>query len=98
MWEPILPLIDFIDRYQGLIIGFAMLAFVLLLNQVIYRLFWTSYPTREDYLAAHPGCAAADGVLCATCREKAASMPVRGSGRIFRCTCCDTDLFRVDSA
>jgi hypothetical protein len=98
MWKPILPLVDFIDRYQGLIIGFAVLALVLLLNQVVYRLFWTSYPSREDYLAAHPGCAGTEGVLCATCRQKAASMPVQGSGRIFRCTWCDTDLFRVDNA
>ncbi|WP_426411081.1 hypothetical protein [Bradyrhizobium ganzhouense] len=96
MWKPFLPLVDFIDRYQGLIIGFAVLGFFLLLNQVIYRLFWTSYPSREDYLAAHPGCASADGVLCATCGQKAVSMAVRGSGRMFRCTWCDAELFRVD--
>ena len=98
MWKSILPLVDFVDRYQGLIIGFAFLAVFLLLNQVIYRLFWTSYPTREDYLAAHPGCVSAGGILCATCGQKAASMAVRGSGRVFRCTWCDTELCRVDRA
>jgi hypothetical protein len=95
MWKSLLA---FLDQYHGLIIGFAVLALVLLLNQLIYRRGWKSYPTREDYLAAHPSCATVGGVVCAKCRQKTASMPVRGSGRIFRCTWCDTDLYRVDKA
>ncbi|QPF91418.1 hypothetical protein [Bradyrhizobium commune] len=96
MWNAIAPLLEFVDRYHGLIIGFAALAAVLLLNQLIYRRSWTSYPTREDYLAAHPGCATADGVVCDRCRQKASSMPVKGAGRIYRCAWCETDLYRVD--
>jgi hypothetical protein len=60
MWKPILSLVDFVDRYHGLIIGVAALALVLLINQLICRRRWTSYPSREDDLAAHPGCATTD--------------------------------------
>jgi hypothetical protein len=91
-------LFAFLDEHHGLIIGFAALAGVLFLNQLIYRRRWTSYPSREDYLAAHPGCATGDGVVCAKCRQKAVSMPVRSAGRIYRCTWCDTELYRVDRA
>ena len=93
MWT---SLLTFWGQYYGLAIGFAVLASVLLANQLIYRRGWTSYRTREAYLAAHPGCETADGVICSECGQKAASMPVRGSGRIFRCAWCDTDLYRVD--
>jgi hypothetical protein len=93
MWT---SLLTFWDQYHGLAVGFAALASVLIANQFIYRRGWASYPTREAYLAAHPGCERADGVICSECGQKAASMPVQGSGRIFRCAWCDTDLYRVD--
>lgn len=93
MWNSLLV---FWDQYHGLIIGFAVLALVLLANQLIYRRFWTSYPTREAYLAAHPGCDTMDGVVCATCRRKSVGMTVPRAGRIYRCTWCDTDLYRLD--
>lgn len=58
MWNAIAPLLEFVDRYQGLIIGFAALAAVLLLNQLIYRRGWTSYPpaktTSQPTPAARP--------------------------------------------
>jgi hypothetical protein len=93
MWNSLLALLN---QYQGLIIGFAVLALVLLANLLIYRRNWTSYPTREAYLAAHPGCDAVDGVVCAKCRQKAASMSVPHAGRLYRCTWCDTELCRMD--
>jgi hypothetical protein len=93
MWT---SLLTFCDQYHGWALGFAVLASVLLANQLIYRHGWTSYRTREAYLAAHPGCETADGVICSECGQKAASMPVQGRGRIFRCAWCDTDLYRVD--
>jgi hypothetical protein len=86
------------DQYHGLIIGFAVLALVLVANQLIFRRFWTSYPTREAYLAAHPGCDTANGIVCATCRQKASEGPVAGRGRIYRCGWCETELYRVDKA
>lgn len=95
MWN---SLLGFWDQYHGLIIGFAVLALVLLANQLIYRRFWTSYPTREAYLAAHPGCETADGIVCATCRQKALEGPVAGRGRIYRCGWCETELYRVDKS
>ncbi|MCP3386833.1 MULTISPECIES: hypothetical protein [unclassified Bradyrhizobium] len=94
MWNYLLALLD---QYQGLIIGFAVLALVLLANLLIYRRNWTSYPTRAAYLAAHPGCDTADGIVCAKCRQKAASMAVPPVGRLYRCTWCDAELYRVDS-
>ncbi|WP_439364831.1 hypothetical protein ACNJYD_36575 [Bradyrhizobium sp. DASA03005] len=95
MWNSLLL---FWDQYHGLIIGFAALALVLLFNQFAYRRRWTSYPSREDYLAAHPGCATAEGVVCVTCRRKALVAPVAGRGRIYRCGWCDSELYRVDKA
>ncbi len=89
MWNSLLALLD---QYHGLIIGFAVLALVLFANQLIFRRFWTSYPTREAYLAAHPGCDTADGIVCANAarRRRAWRVPVRG--RIYRCTWCETEL------
>ena len=80
MWNSLLVLLD---QYQGLIIGFSVLALVLLANLLIYRRNWTSYPTREAYLAAHPGCDTADGIVCAKCRQKAASMAVRTCSKVM---------------
>jgi hypothetical protein len=95
MWKSLLA---FLDQYHGLIIGFAVLAAVLFLNQLIYRRRWTSYPTREQYLAAHPGCDTVDGIVCDTCRRKAMVGPVPSMGRIYRCGWCDTELYRIDRA
>ncbi|SFN79316.1 hypothetical protein SAMN05216330_101577 [Bradyrhizobium sp. Ghvi] len=95
MWN---SLFAFWDQYHGLIIGFGVLGLVLLFNQFIYRRYWTSYPTREAYIAAHPGCHTADGIVCATCGQKALTGPVAGKGRIYRCDWCDNELYRVDRA
>jgi len=93
-----ISLLAFWDQYHGLIIGFAVLALVLFINQLIYRRGWKSYPTREEYVAAHPGSATTAGVVCAKCRQKAAGMAVANAGRIYRCTWCETELYRVDKA
>ena len=95
MWNALLV---FWDQYHGLIIGIAVLALVLLANQLIFRRFWTSYPTLEAYLADHPGCDTAGGIVCATCRQKALEGPVVGRGRLYRCGWCETELYRVDKA
>jgi hypothetical protein len=95
MWNSLLA---FWDQYHGLVISFAVLGLVVLANLIVYRLFWTDYPTREAYLAAHPGCNTPDGVVCARCGQISAGMTVPRAGRIYRCTRCDTDLYRVDRA
>ncbi|MBR0779302.1 hypothetical protein JQ625_31175 [Bradyrhizobium diazoefficiens] len=93
MWNSLLA---FWDQYHGLVIGFAALGAVLLFNQSVWRRRWTSYPTREAYLAAHPGCDTVDGVRCATCQRKALVGPVAGRRHIYRCGWCDTELYRID--
>ena len=97
MWKSLLPLLEVLDQYHGLFIGFAALGAVVLFNQLFFARNWKSYPTLTQYLAAHPGCDTADGVVCDTCRSKAMGMNVPGSGRIFRCAFCETELYRVDS-
>ena len=98
MWNPLLPLLEVLDRYHGLLIGIAALGAVLLANLLVYRRGWKSYPTLKQYLAAHPGCETPDGVVCDICRRKAMGLNVPGSGRIFRCAWCETELYRVDNA
>jgi hypothetical protein len=88
---------DFFHHYIGYLVGFGGLAAVLLLNQVIFRHRWASYPTLDEYLAAHPGCTKPDGVVCSKCGTKALGLGVRGRGRIYRCTSCETELFRMDN-
>jgi hypothetical protein len=39
-----------------------------------------------------------DGVVCDKCGQKASGMAVAHAGRIYRCTWCDTDLYRIDKA
>ena len=85
-----------LDQYGGLILGFAVLAAVLLLNQALFRRRWTSYPTREQYLAAHPECAKAGAIACHRCGQPATAAGVVGAGRIYRCAWCERELFRVD--
>ena len=96
MWKPLLPLLEFLDQYHGYIAGFAALGAVLLLNQLIFRRRWTSYPTLDEYLAAHPGCDTTEGVVCNRCRQTVSGAGVIGTGRIYRCTWCDTELYRAD--
>ncbi|CCE11487.1 hypothetical protein BRAS3843_700001 [Bradyrhizobium sp. STM 3843] len=96
MWKPLSPVLEFLDRYHGWIVGFAALAAVLLLNQLIYRRRWKSYPTLEQYLATHPGCHEAEGVVCSRCRRKALGARVINAGRIYRCAWCETELYRID--
>lgn len=98
MWNPALPLLEFWDQYHGLIIGFAALGAVLLVDQWIYRRSWKSCPSLDDYLAAHPGCRTPDGVVCNACPSKALVAPVARMGRIYRCGWCDTELYRIDRA
>ena len=96
MWHPLSPVLEFLDQYHGLIIGFAGLAAVLLLNQLIFRHRWKSYPTLDEYLAAHPGCETAAGIVCSRCGQRASGMGVMGTGRLYMCTRCETELYRVD--
>ena len=96
MWTSLSSLLEFVDRYHGYVVGFGALAAVLLINQLIFRRRWSSYPTREQYLAAYPGCATMDGVVCNACGQRAAGGGVIGAGRIYRCSWCDTELYRVD--
>jgi hypothetical protein len=97
MWKPLLPLLEVLDRYHGLLIGVAALGVVLLANLVAYRRGWKSYPTLKQYLAAHPGCETPGGVVCVICHRRAMGMNVPGSGRIFCCAWCETELYRVDN-
>lgn len=96
MWKPLSPLVETIDQYHGYIIGFAALAAILLLNQLIYRRSWTSYPTVDEYLRAHPGCDTMKGIVCSKCWQRASGGPVIGAGRLYRCAWCDTELYRID--
>ena len=96
MWNVLSPLVQFLDQSRGYIIGFAALAAVLLVNQFIYRRYWKSYPTLEEYLAAHPGCSTTAGIVCSRCGQRAAGMGVIGAGRIYNCTRCETELYRID--
>ena len=82
--------------YIGFVIGAAALGAVLVLNQVIYRWQWKAYPTLARYLAAHPECDKPQSVVCDHCGTGAAGMGVSGRGRIYRCTWCETELYRVD--
>ncbi len=93
MWKAFTELLD---QYHGLIIGFAVLGAVVLLNQVIYRHRWKSFPTLDEYLAAHPHCGSTAGVLCNGCGRRGAGMGVIGSGRLYTCTHCETGLYRAD--
>ena len=85
-----------LGSYQGYILGFLALGAVLLLNQLIFRRRWHSYPTREEYLAAYPHCDTASGVTCKCCGQTALGGGVVGAGRIYRCSWCEIELFRVD--
>jgi DNA-directed RNA polymerase subunit RPC12/RpoP len=87
---------DIFGPYMGIILGVLALAAVLLLNQVIFRQRWQSYPTRAQYLAAHPDCDKADGITCDRCGTTAVHLGVRGKGALYRCSWCETELFRVD--
>ncbi len=96
MWKSLSPLMEFADQYHGFIIGLVGIAGILLLNQLIYRHWWKSYPTLEEYLAAHPNCDTASGIVCSTCRRLASGGPIIGKGRMYWCTRCETELYRVD--
>lgn len=91
-------MMDLIGPYKGLIIGFCALAAVLLLNLLIYRQRWKSYPTQAQYLAANPNCHKAGGITCHRCGQKPAQLGVGGRGKIYRCSWCETELFRIDAA
>jgi hypothetical protein len=82
--------------WLGYIVGFGALGAVLLLNQWIFQRRWKSYPTAEQYLAAHPGCRKAGDIVCHRCNGKALSLAVRGRGRLYRCAFCEDELYRVD--
>ena len=82
--------------YIGYIVAFAGLASILLVNQLIYKSRWKNYPTRQQYLAANPGCYRADGILCNRCDRPVLPIRVSGKGIVFRCSWCEDELFRVD--
>jgi hypothetical protein len=96
MWKSLSGLVELPDQYHGYVVGFAALVAVLLFNQLVYRRCWKSYPTLEEYLTAHPGCDTTGGIVCSRCRQRAAGGAVMGTGRIYRCTWCDTELYRID--
>jgi hypothetical protein len=87
---------ELVEPYSGYIIGAGALAAILLLNQMIFRHRWKSYPTLAQYLAAHPRCNGAEGVVCDRCGTKAARAGVSGRGDVYRCSWCDVELFRID--
>lgn len=87
---------DSVSPITGYIVGIGGLAAVLLINQLIYRHAWKSYPTRTQYLAAHPECDKAGGVVCHRCRRKPARLGVNGRGDLYLCTSCETELYRID--
>jgi hypothetical protein len=82
--------------YVGYIVGFSALAAVLALNQFVFRRRWKSYPTAAQYLAAHPECDKAGGIVCHQCRGRTSSLAVKDHGRLYRCAWCETELYRVD--
>ena len=90
-------LADIFSLYMGIILSIMALAALLLLNQVILGALWQFYPTRAQYLAAHPDCDGAGGITCNRCGAEATYHGVRGKGTIYRCNGCETELFRVDS-
>ena len=96
MVDSAVHIMDLIGPYKGIIIGISALAAVLLLNQLIYHHRWKSYPTQAQYLAAHPECNKAEGIVCNCCGRKSAQLGVSGRGHIHRCTWCETELYRID--
>jgi hypothetical protein len=98
MADSVAHILDGLAPYQGIILGVLFLAAVLFLNQVIYRRRWKSYPTRAQYLAAHPECNKADGTSCHRCGTKSLHLGVRGKGQLHRCSWCEIDLYRIDRA
>ena len=96
MADSVLDFKDILGPYTGYVVGGAGLAAVLLLNQLIYRYRWKSYPTEIQYLAAHPECKKADGAVCNRCGRKPARLGVSGRGHIYRCTWCEDELYRID--
>ena len=98
MADSVAHLLDGIGPYKGIILGILVLAAVLLLNQLIYRRRWKSYPSRAQYLAAHPECNKADGTTCYRCGAKSLHLGVRGRGQVHRCSWCEIDLYRIDRA
>lgn len=85
-----------LGAYSGYVIAAGAPAAVLLLNQVIFHHRWKSYPTLAQYSAAHPNCIRAEGVVCHGCGTKGARADVSGRGDIYRCSWCETELFRID--
>ncbi|HEY4031270.1 MAG TPA: hypothetical protein VGM25_13050 [Caulobacteraceae bacterium] len=83
-------------QITGYILGFGVLAAVLLLNRWVFRRNWRSYPTAAEYLAAHPGARNAGEIVCHTCKGKPASLGLRDKDRLYRCAFCETELYRVD--
>jgi hypothetical protein len=87
-----------VPSWTGYIVGFGALSGVLLLNQWIFQRRWKSYPTAEQYLAAHPGSRKGGDIVCHQCKGEASSLAVRGRDRLYRCAFCETELYRVDRA
>jgi hypothetical protein len=67
-----------------------------LLNQWTFRSRWKSYPTQAEYLATHPHSNRAGGVVCHDCGTTALRAGVSGRGGLYRCSWCETELFRID--
>ena len=88
--------LELVEPYRGYLIGAGAFGAILLLNQVIFRRYWKSYPTLAQYLAAHPQCDKAGGVVCDSCGTKALRAGVSGRGDIYRCSWCEVELFRID--
>jgi hypothetical protein len=83
---------------SGYILSAAVFGAVLLFNQWTFRSRWKSYPTQAEYLTAHPHSNRAGGVVCHDCGTKALRAGVSGRGGLYRCSWCETELFRVDRA
>jgi hypothetical protein len=82
--------------YGGYLIAAGTFGAILLLNQLIFRHCWESYPTLAQYSADHPDCIRGGGVVCDKCGTKAARAGVSGRGDIYRCSWCEDELFRID--
>jgi hypothetical protein len=80
----------------GYVVSLGALGAVILLNLLVFRHQWKSYPTLAEYIAAHRDCDRADGAVCHRCKRTPARMRVIGRGRLYRCTWCETELYRVD--
>jgi hypothetical protein len=91
-------LLEPLRAYSGYILSAGVFGAILFINQLTFRARWETYPTQAEYLTAHPHSNRIGGIVCHDCGTKALRGGVSGKGSIYRCSWCETELFRVDGA